>query len=758
MAIGVSLDIFSRALGGLGAAPPPPPASITVTDVVTDRALYDSGFAVGRNYGIIPVSGTGTDGETVEVRAVSIDDGGATSTAWVDVAVVSAGLWFGNINVPRSPSWYRIEARIKAYPQVKRTSVSRFGVGHRIDIWGQSEHARLTDTTFSLTPPVNISNPEAVQVFIGAAGSPSRHFVSNATPVTAAVSAMAATCIAVRPQDKFAIVYQAVPGTNFTWLMDDTEDQRKWSDAVLLHNLASSGGREAGLACSSWFAGPNALAASYADTFFPLLARKTTAGVAVTIPGDFTTAQGTIHADHHWGELYNFTNTRWVAFGPHRFDPLANLRNSKTLAAGGVYTNGKNREDCRVSWNGLVNNTQASGFILPNKGYSPLTYQNGVQQDATTWTDFTHPAGDTADGLSLSGRHTMLAVLQAAGLISVTGPHFHNCYWEPAGAYVEVWSSAGPTTTVRKARGIAEPVLPQGATWTHWTEVLGFEVNGIPAHSALIQPNGRVRILRPGGGNFVSSDLLTFGSGDASGCMRQHEDQFAKMWMNWPIVVQAGAVGVDGVPVTPLTPAAVLANTIVPSNPYFTTVAGQQTRFTDTAFLPTTGGAYTFALDVQLASTGNTVYLAETGGTLISCYVSNAGLVLLSLRDSSNATIFAATAIGTVTIGARFTLIIAFDLATNTLITTLNGVASTRTLPANTGVFASASRRLSFLSRSGGTTGNVVGTIYSLEVWNTFVAGGVKPSNDTNLLPNGRIAGAPATVNVHPWKAGGNVV
>ena len=393
--------------------------------------------------------------------------------------------------------------------------------------------------------------------------------------------------------------------------------------------------------------------------------------------------------------------------------------------------------------------TRIIGYIRQPMGIEPNAYVNGRDDGAGSWTDLTHPAGATGDGQPAFARLTALAFLRAAGLVTWTIPEFDNCLWDPAGAYVEVWSSAGAVTTTRLAR--AEAALP--ATYPHWTTVMGFQINGAPAQNTSIVA-GRVRITRNGGGAFISSDVLTFGDGGATGMVKFPQDAQNATWKNLPIV-DLGIAGLDGLPVRPVPSAAVLANTL-PAVTSFATVAGQLTRFKDLASWPTTGGKLTFAIDMTITSFAAASYLVEMENTHISCQVATDGRMFLTVKDSAATALLSSVQIGALTVNTRFDLVIAVDLAALTCWTSLNGATTARTLPANSGNLASAARKVAILSRASGTTGNVIGTVFKAELWNDCVSGGGRPASDTLLRANGRIVGPAAVANAHPWKLGGN--
>ena len=150
MEISTSVSITALQLDPAGGVAAP---LLLVTEVARDRLLYDSGQAIGDMSASIPVSGMAEEGAVVEVRALSTDDGGATCGDWVELPPVGpSGAWSGQITAHRNASWYRVEARLKAQPAIRATSYNRFGVGHVIAIWGQSEVALFWQSSHSNTP------------------------------------------------------------------------------------------------------------------------------------------------------------------------------------------------------------------------------------------------------------------------------------------------------------------------------------------------------------------------------------------------------------------------------------------------------------------------------------------------------------------------------------------------------------------------------------------------------------------------------
>lgn len=740
-----ALTIDPRRVGG--STPAPNLGSVTLASFSADRVIFDSGAGVGLAEADIPLSGTSTAGEVVQARAVSLDDGGATTTAWADLATADpGGVWSGTITVPRSASWFRPEVRLKAQPSVAAQGAHRFGVGHVIAIWGQSEPDRIISAFHNTTTPPAVDDPEAVQILHGAAATPLRHFVTNAAPLAAGAAALAATLIAERPGEKFAVIFHTVPGTDPRELVDDTNPGRSWAADKALHDFATADGQHVGLAAMSWFAAPGSLGSAYGEAMFPLFSGKTIAGATVTFPATISYGAGlSYHADHWFGELYDYTRTRWVPYGPHRFDIDAEMQDATHLLGGAVQSNLANKQAARQSWRAMLALPAATMFLPA--AVEPVTYVNGFDDGAGGWTDFSHPAGNTPDGIQAWARLTAHAILRSAGLSTWAVPAFDQSLWEPTGAWVEVWSSAGPVTTTRRARG--EPALGSGQP--HWTEVIGFQVNGAPARNTQIVA-GRVRIF-PNAGAFIYADSIQYGEGGATGMIAFPEDYLAAIWKNLPIVT-IGAAGVDGIPVTPLPSAAALTNTLpAAAQPFATTSTGPY--FLDPANVPAGTTQITFSARFRLAAlppTGSYILFAQSGGSF-DVEVLNNGSLRVNIRDSAavkvlNNALVSAGLGG----GIWYDLVCSADHAAQVCRVQLNGVLIA-TLPfsvAGTGFFAS-NRAIGFLARNNATL-QYVGTAETLRAWFAATGSGDAPAT----MPYKSIAGPASLANADPWKLGAN--
>lgn len=723
-------------------AEPPVLPDLAINDFSRDGTVFDSGFALGGNAADIALSGTGSTGEVVEARALSVDDGGATSTGWSPIATIDAnGDWSGQITAPRSASWYRAQVRIQSAPVVARQSASRFGVGHVIAIWGQSEDARMHSAFHNTTTPPTLLDQEAVQYMYFEAGVQHAQ-VSDATPVTAAVAAMANTFITERPGEKFAIVAHTVSGTDPRDLVDDSNSNRNWADDLALHEFATADGQSVGLAAWSWFAAPGSLGSNYAEALFPLFTGLQQDGTPFTVPGVLNFgASGTVNYDHTFTELYDPAYTRWVAHGPHRFDITEDMQDATHLANGSVATNLNNKQLARESWRAMIENPHADGIFLPY-GIELLSYVNGRPDGSGGWEDVPHPAGGDPDGLQRRARFYAHAILQASGMVGWPVPEFDQAAWEPGGAYVEVWSSAGPITTTRIAR--TEPPLDN--SFAHWTEVAGWQINGSAAERAEIVA-GRVRIYPNGGGTFTFADQINYGQGGATGMIAFPDDYLVALWKDIPLV-DTGAAGVEGIPLRALPDAGVLANTLTAPQSFDVALSGPY--FKDPSAIGAGLTGVTMEAELSFGNGGSGYNdLFFTNGSYIKLELRpSTGQARVRVRDSSGTDMIPLQEVSGITpaIGVTTTLRFAVNFAAGWARIFVDDVLAAD-LPfagAGTGQM-SGSRNLQFFEGAG-----LVSTVQHLTAWKEAAADGTRPAS----APYKVISGAPATVNTDPWKLG----
>ena len=323
-------------------------------------------------------------------------------------------------------------------------------------------------------------------------------------------------------------------------------------------------------------------------------------------------------------------------------------------------------------------------------------------------------------------------------------PEFDQCLWDPTGAWVEVWSSAGPITTTRLARG--EAAL--GAARPHWTEVMGFQINGLPAENTQIVA-GRARIL-PNAGSFTYADAVQFGEGGATGMLAYPDDYVAETWKNLPIV-DLGAAGLDGVPVRPLADPSVLANTLPVGAPSFRTSASGP-YFVDPSNVPAGTTAITHAARIRFdALPGSTAILFAQASTGFDVELMNSGSLRVTIEDGTGLRVLNAATIATaLSAGVWYDLVCSADQVAKLFRVRVDG-ALVATVPFTTngnGVFQS-NRAVSFLARNSGTP-QFEGEVEFLKTWFSATVDGSAPAG----TPYKAVAGPAAVTNADAWKLG----
>ncbi|NBC11673.1 MAG: hypothetical protein GVY24_08105, partial [Planctomycetes bacterium] len=218
----------------------------TVNALPRDRAMFDGTLGPKG----IPLSGTTTadNGSVIEARAVSVDDGGATTTPWRQIATASDGSWSGKLDTPISGSWYRAEVRVASSTAAPAQTAERFGVGHGIAIWGQSEiqHLMLLAKAETGAAPT-ISDEENLQIYWidedgsndwGTPGSLRGGRITNAEPRSKHAAALSNALNAAYPGRKFYLVLHAEGGTSRVQSGADG-GSRPWSGEIALRDFAA---------------------------------------------------------------------------------------------------------------------------------------------------------------------------------------------------------------------------------------------------------------------------------------------------------------------------------------------------------------------------------------------------------------------------------------------------------------------------------------------------------------------------------------
>ena len=610
-------------------------ADLTIEALPRDRFLYGSGAAIGENQGLVLMEGTGQPGESISIRLLNEDD--ATHADYPDLVTVGGdGSWSALLAVSRTAFWLRPRVKMGGGGWQAAPGDYRFAAAHLVDAWGQSEFDNAQKSYWSAQPTTpSISDPEAVQMIGrhlpgGTAGI--LYCADGAEGMTKGLAAWAEQWIALVPGEKVLVTWHTKDGSSWLTALDDDTSAvegsgyREWSDDLAMFLLATGNRRTTvDLAYASWYATLQGEAATAIDKFLARAFRVDAAGNAAD-PG----------TDHDFTELYQgYARTRWYLADPHRFESEAESRELF-------------RQNIRANWNVAG----AAGRILA-PGVGAINYQNGHDDDLDgVWTDTTHPGRQSDDGMPRLMRFMALQVAAALGRYDLEVPEIDNAAWEAGGAYLEMWSTAGPITTERLARGL--PAIDKGAhPWAN--EVAGPTINGEAAADAVIAA-GRIRVTPPSGELFDGADLADFAeNGAAANPSGLLSDALGAGWyLNLP-VVDVGVPILGRVPILPKPAPAVLANPLAADAPLIAFARGgpegaEDSRWTTPTNLPAGTTAMTVRLPWRavfsaLGSGGKSLLLMG-GNTPLRFYLypsgGNAGQLYITAKNQALGTVLAA--------------------------------------------------------------------------------------------------------------------
>jgi hypothetical protein len=476
----------------------------------------------------------------------------------------------------------------------------------------------------------------------GVAGVVHKH-LSATDSHTAAMAAAANAGHIGRPGDKFALIEHTVSGSSIVDVADNTTNPRRsMVQEQALHDYATdNGSTPVGLAGFAWWNSAAGYTDDYDKAFIGFLFgidRDTGATLSRTV-ATVINASRSVTYNNNLSDLYDWTKTRALFFGPFRFDIGAV---DETNAA----SNARNLQiqKCRISARNIPGNTRIpAGSVLP-MGLEIIDYQNGqptatdapdgsnnYSASGTFFQDMIHPFRYGDDGQNRLWRYGMQAMIQGMGLHSWKVPVIDTAEWHSAGDYVDFSCSFCDFDTLRRMRGIA-PASTVG--FAHRQPVADVEINGTPCLKNDIV-NGKLRVwYGDGTQSFINTDRITFGPGGGTGMLIYPEDFKADYYLN----VLVGKVPVPGLgtaSVRPMPAASVMANPLTKTTR--TTVSGgggttptAPSAFTDAMFsvvatdggatvtiasLPSNGGSAITALQYQLNGDAWTDSGRTTAGT-----------------------------------------------------------------------------------------------------------------------------------------------
>lgn len=584
--------------------------------------------------------------------------------------------------------------------------------------------------------------------------------------LTRTMVAMANEMMRSAPGQDIHLVMQVRSGTSPVQIMQgdaqgpvSTASDRYWPDDWALNaEFERLTGLKVQYAYHSWFASPGTWGNNYGENMIAFIKGTDLGGAPLDYSAGPVDVNG-IAVARSLRDIYE-PAVQWVRTpGAHMFAPVVDMDNGET----GVGDNNsrRNKQRSTVSWRAAMNSPALSDFWAPHETFPLMAYSTGQDNgDGITWGDEAHPSRTTPDGHPRFARLTAAAIARGIGLTAYNVPEWDNAAWQEDGSYVEVWSSAGPITTVRHARGegfLAGDVAVNGkGPYPHWTNVLGWEIDGVPAERAEVQPDGRVRIY-PNSGSFTSGTTLAFGTGGGSGMLIDNDDLFAELWKDYPIV-DVGLAAIEGIPLRPLPDPAVLQSTIGggttapdPVDTFQTSDAGP--TFVDPG--PKTSAGLTqvtllFKGSLDADQAASTATLAGASGrTFAMLAIRNNGGMRLQYRREGGSYTQVSTPANAFTPGTPFTAMASFNLDTGWARIWVDGSLLHEENIGIGGAFQ-VGRDLLFLSTGTGQN-QFKGRVERLAIWmGTASSDGTEPA----AAPYKDISGTPVIVNADPWKQG----
>lgn len=409
-------------------------------------------------------SGTATAGHVIEARAVPEGDAGPTE--WVEIATADgSGHWTGTLDVPRGPHPYRFEVRLKDAPYVSAKTTRTFLSGVLIAVHAQSDIASpalKTRMPWVTIDPEPLLKDDLVQMFyldgfdMDAPEQPEtnlkRVFLSNKTPYSPGMAAIANTFIDLMPDTPVALIMHAVSGTSPTEMASDGNPGRDWDNDKKLHNFATRDGNQPGLHASYFSSAYTGIAQRFGEALAPIFTGRKLDGTLFKTPGKHGYGYSqSLWIDHTYTDLYdlNFTKTMVLPIDSMEDSFQADfLENPKFLS---LFVEGK--------------------FDLYNSSVSGRYNESQNRMDDTN-----HANSHKEWGGPRRMRMWALSMIEALGEQPLEQPLLDIVEPAPNGdaSMVRIGSTSGPISTLRKQLDLPEL---DASKYPAYGDVYGIYVN-----------------------------------------------------------------------------------------------------------------------------------------------------------------------------------------------------------------------------------------------------------------------------------------
>lgn len=238
-------------------------ATYFTIDLLSEGWVY--GLNVGQTKRLVPFAGTaaGYTGN-VEVRVYDSITGDVVRD-WTVAGAISAGVWSGNIELPKGNGWWFAEARVASSPTVKAYRRTEFSVGWKFLCVGQSQMQIALGTVAQVNASVIANTHPQSYSYVSGGTLPSTYLRRMSRVGTSATQTVYGPLYGLHwfanqfrmfdPSTPFMVIDEAMNGTGMRDLYNDNSPTlRTWANfqdkidaygsdvTAVVHNWASSDG------------------------------------------------------------------------------------------------------------------------------------------------------------------------------------------------------------------------------------------------------------------------------------------------------------------------------------------------------------------------------------------------------------------------------------------------------------------------------------------------------------------------------------
>lgn len=445
----------------------------------------------------VPLSGRAPAGAVIQARAVSVDDGGATTTSWKTIATANAnGDWSSTLSVPRSPSWFRPEVRLDSSPGTTAQARNRFAAGHVWARWSQSDEYHIYAFDGTVTPEA-VTDDDALQIVFlerntgdttpQPAGSAFLKQITDASPGKPGFATMSNAIAAALPDEKVMIGLHSQSGMGVGDRVNEVDDKRFKADDQQIHDILTADGTQVGFV-NQFFSSGTPIDLIHPEAIGPIQFGINPDGSTFTAPGTVPSGYQTQRVDWTLTDFYDWSYTKFGAMVGYDDGARDVMR---AMAQDPVY------HDFFV-----FDPSGPKGFGGWLKGE--------LNSDGRQYNDTAHPGIEDPRGAAQMASVLTYAAIAQIGLTSVGMPVINTIELHPNGdpKAVALGWTGGEMTTTRRTYG-----RPRLTGKSKYTDVKNIGWNGTNIRAEIRDENGaladrgRIWLYKPDGSDWAAEDI-----------------------------------------------------------------------------------------------------------------------------------------------------------------------------------------------------------------------------------------------------------